>query len=100
LNVSRSVLRKFVEKIKTHILVNNFFFEHRAFYETMWKNIVEPERPRKLIWRMRIACCINKATSTHSEYVMLLAISRQEWLHERASMLRCTCMAYIATFFF
>ena len=25
------------------------------------------------IWRMRIACCVTKATDTHSEYVILLS---------------------------
>jgi len=30
-------------------MFSNFFFcffENRAVYETMWKNIIEPERPR------------------------------------------------------
>jgi hypothetical protein len=36
---------KIVEKIKTHFLPTNFFFfENRAVYEIMWKNVVEPER--------------------------------------------------------
>jgi len=39
------------------------------------------------IWRMRIACWINKATNTCSECVILIAFPRQQWLHERASML-------------
>jgi hypothetical protein len=43
--------------------------------------------------RMRIACCILKATDTHSEYVILIAFPLQQWLHEGASML---CHAYIA----
>jgi hypothetical protein len=42
------------------------------------------------IWRMRIAAWIPKATNTHSEYVILIAFALQEWLHERASMLRYT----------
>jgi len=42
------------------------------------------------IWRMRIACCIPKATNTHSEYVTLIAFRLQQWLHERAPMLWCT----------
>ena len=41
---------------------------------------------------MRIACCITKATDTHSEYVMLIAFPLQEWLRERASVLRYTYM--------
>jgi len=34
------------EKIKTHILCSIMFFENRAFYEMMWKNIVQPGRPQ------------------------------------------------------
>ena len=36
----------------------------------MWKNIVEPGRLLRTIWRMRIACWIPKATNTLSEYVI------------------------------
>jgi hypothetical protein len=43
-----------------------------------------------IIWRMRFACWITKATDTHSEYVILIAIPRQQWLHELASRLRYT----------
>jgi len=47
---------KFVEKIKKRILsFITFFFENRAVYEIMWKNIVEPDRPQMTIWRMRCA---------------------------------------------
>jgi hypothetical protein len=41
-----------------------------------------------IIWRMRFACWITKAADTHSEYVMLTAFPRQQYLRERASMLR------------
>jgi hypothetical protein len=58
----------------------------------MWKNTVEPNRPQMTIWRTRLACCIRKARSTHSEYVILIAFPLQQWLHERASMLRYTYM--------
>ena len=37
--------------------------------------------------RMRIECCITKATNTHSDYVMFIAFSLQQWLQERATML-------------
>ena len=53
----------------------------------MRENIVEPDRPRMTIWRMRIACCIPKATNTRSEYVILTVVPLQEWLQEHASML-------------
>jgi hypothetical protein len=37
--------------------------------------------------RMRIACCIPKATDTHSEYVILTAFPLQQWLHGGAWVL-------------
>jgi hypothetical protein len=43
-----------------------------------------------IIRRMRFACCITKATDTHSECVIHIAFLRQQWLRERASMLRYT----------
>ena len=47
-----------------------------------------------IIRRMRFACWMTKATDTHSEYVVLTAFPLQQWLRERAPMLRYT---YIAT---
>jgi len=43
----------------------------------MWKNIVELGRPQVTIWRLRIACWIPKATNTHSEYEIPIAIPQQ-----------------------
>jgi hypothetical protein len=45
------------------------------------------------IRRMRIAGWIPQATNTHLEYVILIAFPLQEWLHERASILRYTYIA-------
>jgi len=45
------------------------------------------------IWRMRIACWIPKATDTHTQYVILIASPLQQWLHERALVLRYTYIA-------
>jgi hypothetical protein len=42
---------------------------------------------------MRCACWIHKATDTHSEYVTLIALPWQQWLRERASLLRYTYIA-------
>ena len=75
---------KAVQKIKTHILCSATFYENRAVYEIMWKNIVERGRPQMAIWRMHVACWISKATDTHSEYVILIAFPLQQWLRERA----------------
>ena len=46
-----------------------------------------------VIWHMCIACWIPKATSTYSEYVIPVAFSLQQWLHESASLLRYTYFA-------
>ena len=82
---------KVLEKIKTHILcLIIFFFEDHAFYEIMWKYIVQPDRPQMTIRRMRIAYWIPQVTNTHSEYVTLTAFPLKQWLHERNSMLRYT----------
>ena len=61
-------------------------FIRLAFYEIMWQNTVEPDRPQMTIWRRCVACWISKATSTHSEYVILIAFPLQQWLHKRPSM--------------
>jgi len=39
-----------------------------------------------IIRRRRFACWIT--TGTHSEYVIRVAIPLQQWLHERASIVR------------
>jgi hypothetical protein len=59
---------KVTEKLETHILcwIIFFFFENRAVYEIMWKNIVERGRSQIKIWHMRIACWIPKAKNTHT----------------------------------
>ena len=40
---------KVVEKIKTYFMFNNVSPENRAFYEIMWKNLVQPDRPQMTI---------------------------------------------------
>ena len=46
--------------------------------------------------RMRFACWIIKATDTHVEYVILIALLRQQWFREGASTLRLyvLCLFY------
>ena len=86
----------FVEKIETHILYSiTFFFENRGVYEIMWKkNVVEPGRPRMTIWRKRVICWISRVTNTNSEHVIRIAFPLQQWLHERASILRYNYIPY------
>jgi hypothetical protein len=47
---------------------------------------------------MRFACLITKATNTHSEYIILIAFPQQQWLRERASMLRYAYIACLVCF--
>jgi hypothetical protein len=37
---------------------------------------------------MRIACWVTNAAETLHEYVIIIALPRQQWLRERASILR------------
>ena len=55
---------KVVKKNKTHILYSVTFFEDRAVYEIMWKNMGEWGELQMTIWRIRIACWKLKATNT------------------------------------
>ena len=59
------------ENQNTQFVFSNFFSENRAVYEITWKNMVQPDRPQTIIWRMSIACWIPQATDRHSEYVIL-----------------------------
>jgi len=63
----KNVSAKFVEKLETNVS-SNFFFENCAFYEIMWKNIVEWGRPQ-MTWCTRIEIWLPKATITHTHVV-------------------------------
>jgi len=43
----------------------NSFLENRTICEVTWKNTGQPKRTHMTIWRVRIACWISKAKSTH-----------------------------------
>ena len=43
-----------------------------------------------IIWRMSIACWITEVIDTDSEYVILIAFTQQQWLHEQGSLLHYT----------
>jgi len=61
----------------------------------MWENTVDPGMPQMTAWRLRIATCMPEATSTHSEYVILIAFQQQQLLQKRASMLRNTYIDWL-----
>ena len=91
--------RQKLYRISKHVLCSitlfPLFFENHAVYELMWENIVQPDRPKRTTWRTRIACCIPKATNTHSEYVILIAFPLQKRLYDLASLSRCTYIGCI-----
>ena len=65
-----------------------FFFENRALFQIMWKNVVQTDgQMDSIIRRMHTAYWITEATDTHSEFVMLTVNRWQQWLRERASVL-------------
>jgi hypothetical protein len=68
----------------------------------MYKSIVKPDRPQTTIKPMRIACWIPNAKNKHSKYITVIAFALQEWLHERASLLRYTyivCLSFVSLIF-
>ena len=68
--------------------------ENRVVYEIMWKNVVQPDRPKMTIIKcMQFVCWITNATDTHSKYVTIFAFPRQQWIGERFSMSRYTYIA-------
>ena len=86
---------KFVDTIKTGILCSITFFRKSS---RLIDNVQKYGRAghatdNDIIWRMRFACWIAKATNTHSEYVIIIVFPHQQWLHKRASVLRSTYTA-------
>jgi hypothetical protein len=82
------------ESINTHFMLNKvLFIFNGTVNEIMWQSVVESDRPQMKIWLMQIACWTTKATSTHSEYVIIFALPLKLWSHERTSALRYTFIA-------
>ena len=84
----RNVADKSCREVKTYFMFCNFFFpppEDCAVYEIRWKSIVELGMPQKTIWRMHIAWWTTKAIKTHTEYLIFIAFTWQQWLHKRTS---------------
>jgi len=55
------------ENQNTHFILNKlFYFENRAIYEIMWKDIAQWGRPQMRVWRMFMSREVPKSTNTHS----------------------------------
>ena len=82
-------------KKNKYFICNNFYWQ----VVIMWKNIVDSDRPQMtIIQRMRIACWILRATSRHSECVILIVFPLQQWLNKRASSLYYTYIVCFVNF--
>ena len=90
---------KIVEKIKTHIMCSITLFFSRKSYR-LWHNVekygeARQARDGSIIRRMISTCWTTKATDIQSEYVTCMTSPLQQWLHERPSMLRYVCIAFL-----
>jgi hypothetical protein len=83
-----------------HFMFSNTLFRKSCCYETMYKNMVQPDRPHSAIWCIRIACWIPTTINTHSEQVMLVPFPLQQWFQERPSSLRYTYNACLVDVWF
>ena len=70
------------------MMMITFIFRKKWRLRDNVEKIVESRRPQKSIWRMCIACWIDQATNTHSQYVIPIAFLYHQRLHELASLLR------------
>jgi hypothetical protein len=60
----------------------------------MWKNIIDSSMLHMTIRLMRISRWLPKTKNIHLEYVILTAVPLKRWLHNRASLLRYTYIAF------
>jgi len=83
------------ENRNTNFMFNKFFFrKSRRLWDNVEKyGITRQVSDDNIKRRTRFPCWITKATDTHSEYVILIAFTWQQWLCERVSMLRYTYIA-------
>ena len=89
---------KFINKIKTHILRSIIVCLKSFRLSGNLQNLVETDRPQMTILRVCFECWTPKATNAHSENAILIAFTLQQWLDERASMLRYTYIGCLCLF--
>ena len=91
-----------VETIRTHIScsvtsLSSFHSPNCTVYEILWimeeYGSAQQATNDNIMWHMHFACLVTKATNTPSEYAILIAFPRHQWLSEHARMLRYTYIA-------
>jgi len=70
-----------VENIKVRTLHSIIYSENHAVEKY---GRAKQATDENVTQRMRFICWMTKATDTHSEYVILIAFPRQQWLRERS----------------
>ena len=92
----RIILKYWIFRVKMyrkskHLWRSVYFFKSCRLSGNVEKYGIErPQMAIYTIQRVRFACWITKATDTHTQYATRTAFPRQQWLRERASMLRYT----------
>jgi hypothetical protein len=87
-----------VQKNNIYILCSFFFF-NRAVCAIRWKNIVERDRSQMTIWRTCFACWTPKFTKHTLRIFNIYSFPRQQYLHERPSILRYTSNVFLVYIF-
>ena len=83
---------KVVEKVRTHVLYSTTSPPHPQIMRYVEKyGRVRQATDDSTVHALRMLD--NQGPDTHSEYITVIALPRQQWLHESASMLRYTCIA-------
>jgi len=95
LRMRNASVKSSVDNQDTHSMFSKFFSK-----VVPWDNVEKCGRAGQAtdgnkIRHMLFVCWITKATNTHSEFVILIAFPLQQWLHECASILHYTCIAYL-----
>jgi len=86
-NTSDKICR---ENRNVHSVINNSFLSRKSYH--IWDSVESRTGHRWHITAHEICMLDNegKNRNTQSKYVILTAFPLQQWLHERASMLRYT----------
>jgi hypothetical protein len=87
-----------VRKIKTHFVFSNFSIRKPCHLRQCTKLLWSWRGHRKYNTAHALGILDKWAPNTLSEYVILIAFPLKQWLHERASVLRCTFTVYLVTF--
>jgi len=83
-------------RVNKIILLCSIIFspENRAFYEILWEN-----RQATVGNTKHVVSIMDHQDNTrkHSEWLIIISVPLQQWLRERAPVLRCTCNASVVS---